>query len=159
MKGELSADAYWKLAGKRLGLDQEESLAMRKDFSNAYTLDEKVLELVEVLSKNGIAVGLLSNTMDDTEQALEDRGFKKALAYFDTVVLSHQVGMTKPNPEIYCLACDKLGMKPRHVVHIDDLKINIEGAREAGLMGWLYRRDQFNEFKRFLLENRQIACS
>lgn len=52
---------------------------------------------------------------------------------FDAVVESWEVGVRKPNPAIYRLACERLGVAPERAVFLDDQPANAEGARAAGL--------------------------
>jgi putative hydrolase of the HAD superfamily len=52
---------------------------------------------------------------------------------FDLIVDSSEVGMRKPEPEIYLLTCEKLGVKPERAAFVDDIPTNIEGASAVGL--------------------------
>jgi len=52
---------------------------------------------------------------------------------FDVVVDSCEVGMRKPEPEIFLLTCERLGVAPERTVFCDDFAGNVEGARHAGL--------------------------
>jgi epoxide hydrolase-like predicted phosphatase len=52
---------------------------------------------------------------------------------FDLIVDSSEVGMRKPEPEIYLLTCEKLGVKPERAAFVDDIPTNIEGATAVGL--------------------------
>ena len=52
---------------------------------------------------------------------------------FDLIVDSSEVGMRKPEPEIYLLTCEKLGVKPERAAFVDDIPTNIEGAAAVGL--------------------------
>jgi putative hydrolase of the HAD superfamily len=54
---------------------------------------------------------------------------------FDAVVLSSEVGMVKPNPEIYELVANQLGLLPEECVMIDDLPVNVTGAQMVGMSG------------------------
>lgn len=54
---------------------------------------------------------------------------------FDTVILSSEVGMVKPNADIYHLAAAKLGLEPSECVMIDDILRNVEGAKAVGMHG------------------------
>jgi putative hydrolase of the HAD superfamily len=58
---------------------------------------------------------------------------------FDEVIVSADVGLTKPDPEIYKLAAERLGVKPEEVVFIDDSPWLIAGARETGMKTVLYQ--------------------
>jgi len=54
---------------------------------------------------------------------------------FDTVILSSEVGMVKPNADIYQLAAHRLGLPPEECLMIDDSPTNVAGAKEAGMQG------------------------
>jgi len=54
---------------------------------------------------------------------------------FDTVVLSGEVGMVKPYPEIYELAASRLSLRPDECIMIDDIPRNVEGAEAVGMKG------------------------
>lgn len=57
---------------------------------------------------------------------------------FDAEILSGDVGIVKPNPDIFRLMAKKLGVKPENCVMIDDLEENIDGARSAGMQGVVF---------------------
>lgn len=52
---------------------------------------------------------------------------------FDAVILSHEVGLLKPDAAIYRLAVERTGVPAERVVFIDDLSANVQGAQAAGL--------------------------
>lgn len=52
---------------------------------------------------------------------------------FDLVVDSAYEGMRKPDPEIYRVTCERLEVEPERAVFIDDIPLNIDGARAVGL--------------------------
>jgi epoxide hydrolase-like predicted phosphatase len=52
---------------------------------------------------------------------------------FHVVVDSSEVGLRKPEPEIYLLTCERLGVEPERAAFVDDLAPNIEGAASVGL--------------------------
>ncbi len=54
---------------------------------------------------------------------------------FDAVVISGEVGMRKPEPEIYELAASRLGLLASECVFVDDLVINVQGAVAVGMVG------------------------
>jgi len=55
------------------------------------------------------------------------------MALFDVVVESSVEGMRKPDPRIYELTCQRLGVAPSHAVFLDDLGINLKPARALGM--------------------------
>jgi epoxide hydrolase-like predicted phosphatase len=58
---------------------------------------------------------------------------------FDDVVDSCDVGLRKPDPAIYRLACERLGVAPEAAVFLDDTRRHVEGARQVGLHAILVR--------------------
>lgn len=75
--------------------------------------------------------GILSNSFvgaREREQAAH--GFEDMC---DVIVYSHEVGCIKPEPRIYRLACERLGVAPEQAVLLDDVEANVEGARAVGM--------------------------
>jgi putative hydrolase of the HAD superfamily len=58
---------------------------------------------------------------------------------FDIVVDSAFVGTRKPEPEIYAITLERLGLPAGACAFLDDLEVNVEAAREAGMYGIVYR--------------------
>jgi putative hydrolase of the HAD superfamily len=54
-------------------------------------------------------------------------------------VISAEVGLHKPQPEIYLLAADRVGVAPERCVFVDDLRENCEGAETVGMTAVLHR--------------------
>ena len=52
---------------------------------------------------------------------------------FDLIVDSSHEGMRKPEPEIYLLTCERLGVSPDRAAFVDDIPMNVEGAEAVGL--------------------------
>ncbi|MEO8038720.1 MAG: HAD-IA family hydrolase [Betaproteobacteria bacterium] len=59
--------------------------------------------------------------------------WREVVGLFDLVVESSKVGIRKPEPAIYDLACRNLGVDPRAAVYLDDLGINLKPARSLGM--------------------------
>ncbi len=58
---------------------------------------------------------------------------------FEVVVDSAFVGMRKPEPAIYALTLERLGLPAEACVFVDDLEVNVVGAQEAGMQGIVFR--------------------
>jgi putative hydrolase of the HAD superfamily len=58
---------------------------------------------------------------------------------FDAVVISGEVGLHKPQPEIFRLGAERLGLPPEECVFVDDLRENCEGAEAIGMTALLHR--------------------
>jgi HAD superfamily hydrolase (TIGR01662 family) len=93
---------------------------------------DDVQETVIELRKRGYLLGIIANTITETEipDYLEEYGLTD---YFKTVVLSSKVGIRKPNPEIYWEASRRLGIDPGKCVYVGDNPVrDVEGTRAAG---------------------------
>jgi putative hydrolase of the HAD superfamily len=66
----------------------------------------------------------------------------RILHLFDDIVCSAEVGMAKPEAEIFRLAAARLGVAPEECVFVDDWDQNIDAARQVGMIGVLYRVDK-----------------
>jgi epoxide hydrolase-like predicted phosphatase len=89
--------------------------------------DPVMFDLVQDLKNAGVRVALLSNSWGNTYP--RDR----IDAVFDLVVISAEVGMRKPNPDIFAHALDLLDVPPERVVFIDDAEPNTDAAARLGM--------------------------
>ena len=97
--------------------------------------NEELFAYIEKL-KQDYKVGFLSNISDDYLHKI----FNQAqLAIFDAITLSYKSGFIKPEPEVFKVAADQLGVGLGECVMVDDQKRNITGARQAGMQAILYQ--------------------
>jgi putative hydrolase of the HAD superfamily len=61
---------------------------------------------------------------------------------FDDIVVSAEIGMAKPKPEVFRLAADRLSLTPDACVFVDDWDANVEAARGVGMQAVLHRADK-----------------
>jgi putative hydrolase of the HAD superfamily len=57
----------------------------------------------------------------------------EVMALFDHVLESAKIGLRKPDPRIYQMMTEALGVNPNHCVYLDDLGVNLKPAREMGM--------------------------
>ena len=57
----------------------------------------------------------------------------EVMELFDAIIESSKTGIRKPNPEVYLMMCDRLGVSPRACVYLDDLGINCKPAAQLGM--------------------------
>ncbi len=57
----------------------------------------------------------------------------EVMALFDHVIESAKIGLRKPDPQIYRMMVDALGVDPKSCVYLDDLGVNLKPAREIGM--------------------------
>ena len=87
-------------------------------------------DVVRGLRQRGLRTGLLSNSWGDAGYPRADFPF-----LFDAVVISHEVGMRKPEARIFRHAVGLLGLEPEQCVFVDDIKANITAAESLGMTG------------------------
>jgi len=96
--------------------------------------DGEMVDAVRAARRGGVRTGLVSNSWSTSHY---DRDLLADL--FDVVVISAEVGLHKPQPEIYLLAAERLGEAPERCVFIDDLRENCLGAEAVGMTTILHR--------------------
>jgi epoxide hydrolase-like predicted phosphatase len=91
-------------------------------------VEERMVEAVRAARRAGAAVGLVSNSWGPA-------GYPRELIaeLFDGVVISGEVGVRKPRPEIYRLGAAAIGVAPDRCVFVDDLRGNLRPAEELGM--------------------------
>jgi HAD superfamily hydrolase (TIGR01509 family) len=78
-----------------------------------------------------VKLGLVSNTNAVHARFCRER--LPVLARFDTLMMSHEVGLVKPDPAIYRTALDRLGAVPERSVFFDDIPAYVQAARSLGM--------------------------
>lgn len=80
-----------------------------------------------------IPTGMITNNFVGFADAQPRHDVAAVLALFHVVIESSQVGLRKPDPRIYKLACAELGVEPSETVFLDDLGVNLKPARALGM--------------------------
>jgi epoxide hydrolase-like predicted phosphatase len=130
--GLISEADFERTFGARLGLENPDGL-IDSMFAGMKPVPSMV-EAVRELRQAGVLTGLISNSWSTAHY---DR--KLLAELFDTVVISAEVRLHKPQPEIYRLAAERLGVDPERCLFVDDLKENCEGAEAVGMTAIRHR--------------------
>ena len=69
---------------------------------------------------------------------------------FDDIVCSAEVGMAKPDPAVFELACRRLDVPPAECLFVDDFDVNVKAARDVGMAAVLFRSDQGDDLRALL---------
>jgi len=99
------------------------------------TFDPGAGEALRELKLRGLSLGIVSNTMRTPgavlRKILERRGL---LDYFSVITFSDECGIRKPDPEIFRMTLEGIGIAPAEAVHVgDDPVLDVEGAKAAGM--------------------------
>jgi HAD superfamily hydrolase (TIGR01509 family) len=135
-----ATDRMWQLIKERHGIEHQvdELVKMTNSLVTPYfkSLEKMdpmpgVEKLILNLKGKGIPLALASSSyVDVIEIILQKTGLKK---YFDVVVSSQMAGASKPEPDIFLLAAQKLGAQPEKCVVIEDSTNGIAAAKRAGM--------------------------
>lgn len=125
--GEISAEEFWMATSAKYGVPYDFFFA---DFFKGDQLDQVLIAAIRGLRAR-YKTGLLSNAFSDLRTWIE-KEWKFADAFHDMVV-SAEVKMMKPDPAIYAYSLKKLGVDANAAVFVDDLAVNVEAARQAGM--------------------------
>ena len=131
-KGEVSAAEFSDRFAEFLGV-QADGLVERL-FAKAGP-DEEMIDAVRKLRAAGVKTGLISNSWG--EGLPYDKDMLGEL--FDGVVISGDEGLHKPEPEIFELGAERIGLAPSDCVFVDDLRENCTGAEAVGMAAILHR--------------------
>ena len=128
--GEADQAAFERRFGELLGTEPE---GLVDGLFSGLVPAEPMIAAVRAVRDAGVPTGLISNSWAMGHYTEELRGL------FDAVVISGEVGLHKPEPEIYLLAAERLGVKPESCVFVDDLRENCAGAEDVGMTALLHR--------------------
>jgi putative hydrolase of the HAD superfamily len=147
--GRKTAEEFWYEIGPELGLLNVNEV---DTFRHRYHADEKinqgVLDLISRLHGN-YKLAVLSNSPPGLSQWLADWN---VLNFFEVVFCSGDEGIAKPDPEAFELTLERLGVKPKEAVFIDDTREHVLTAQKLGLQGILFTTaEELEEKLNFLL--------
>jgi len=130
--GKITEQQVEQRIGEILGLDRAQVEAFMADLWAEY-LGELNAELAAYFAglRPRYRTAIISNSFAgarDKEQELYGFG-----DICDLIVYSHEEGVAKPNPRIYELACERLGVQPEEMVFLDDSAVCVAAARELGI--------------------------
>ncbi len=105
------------------------------------------LELVHLLRPR-YKISILSNADVSLRQRLEHE--IRIHHLFDDIVCSAEVGMAKPDPAVFELACHRLRVPPAECLFVDDYDVNVKAAQDVGMAAVLFRSDRGDDLRALL---------
>ena len=105
---------------------------------------DDAVDTVKALRERGLKIGLISNTMWPGEYHRQEMERFGLLPYFDHTLFSADVGLWKPQPEVYYRALDALDVSAEHAFFVGDIpKHDLAGAQAAGIRAVFKHNDSF----------------
>lgn len=130
--GAITAEAHWEGVRQALGLPAEELPTLQTAFWGGDRLDRELVDYLRSLRPR-CKTALLSNAWSHLRAWLEQQW--KIADAFDEIIISAEVGVSKPDPRIYQLTLERLVVEPQEAVFVDDFSENVYAARSLGMHG------------------------
>ncbi len=137
-KGAVSVVEYWQRVAADLGVTWDLPTIQRLwaiDFRSWISVEPGTVRLIEELHAGGTRTALLSNAGFDFGDAFRNAPFATV---FERVFVSAELGLLKPEPEIYRHVARELGIELDRMVFIDNKAPNVEGATALGATGHVF---------------------
>lgn len=136
-KGEISDSEFSLEFARRLSEasgKQVDADGLLHGLLGSLRMEEDMVEAVRRARAAGVKTALLSNSWG---VSLYPRGLLEEIC--DVIVISGEVGMRKPDPEIFTLTTDKLALEPEVCIFVDDHPGHLKTAAEVGMRTVLHR--------------------
>ncbi|PYO56976.1 MAG: hypothetical protein DMD83_11625, partial [Candidatus Rokuibacteriota bacterium] len=117
---------------------------LHEEWRKAQVAIEPNVELARALRPD-YKISILSNADVSLRRRLEhDIGIDHL---FDDIVCSAEIGIAKPEPAVFNLACERLGLPPAECVFVDDHEPNVKAAQDVGMAAVLFRVDRGDDLR------------
>ncbi|HLK78309.1 MAG TPA: HAD-IA family hydrolase [Streptosporangiaceae bacterium] len=106
------------------------------DCASWRAVDPRMLDLLDILSRSGLTLGLLSNIPPElADEFLQRHAW---LGRFAALGFSRRIGHVKPEPAAFDWCVRTLGVEPARILFVDDREENVRAARARGMQGHLF---------------------
>ncbi len=129
--GEISFEEHWISVVQKLKRPVSEWRTIEYEFFAGDIVDRTLVEYLRSL-RGKYKTGLISNNWSDLRDFIVREKFDDA---FDHIIISAEVGVTKPEAKIFEIALKQAGVSPNEAVFVDDFYVNIEGCEKVGMKG------------------------
>ena len=133
-EAKITRDQFWEIVLEKLNIN-ENIKTLEDRWISGYNLIEGTKDIILDLAKK-YKVYYLSDNVRERVERINDR--YNFLSWFDDGVFSHEVGIRKPNPEIYRYILEKALVLPEEAVFVDDKQSALDPAREMGIATILF---------------------
>jgi epoxide hydrolase-like predicted phosphatase len=127
--GEISVDALWTYVREELNLKDGDYPNLQECFFDGDTIDYQIVDFIRSIKPEYITA-VLSNAWDDMREVLTNQW--KIADAFDSITISGEEGVKKPDRRIYEIVLDRIGVEPQEAVFVDDFIENIRAATNLG---------------------------
>jgi putative hydrolase of the HAD superfamily len=142
-RGEITEDAFLAQLTEHLEPllgHPPEMHRFREIYFEALDPNPAMIELMRELRDEGYRMAMLTNNVREWEPLW--RSMLPVDEIFETVVDSGFVGCRKPESRIYAITLERIGIAPESCLFVDDVEVNCEGARRAGINAVHFRDNE-----------------
>lgn len=140
IEGKLSEERVIEILSENLKTPKKRLVKLyKKAYQKNFKLNKELLKFAKKAKKQGIAVSIISDMWHLSKKPLVIRKFYKI---FKPVILSCDVGIRKPNPEIYRSTLEKLKIQPEEAIFIDNQEWNIKPAKKLKIKAILFKNNK-----------------
>lgn len=142
--GDMSLEESYRIIAEEAGANVEPGFAKKAtelDCAAWANLADETFALMKELKGFGKKIGILSNMSRDFFSTQYCRVAAHIRAICDAEIISGFLGITKPDPRIFALASQKIGIAPDRLLFLDDIQGNVEAARNCGWRAERYSLD------------------
>jgi epoxide hydrolase-like predicted phosphatase len=136
--GHISASELWQEVARTVGDDTQNWQHIANIFFSANRLNTELIALIRTLRPT-YKTAILSNAPYDIRRLITER-FQLAQEV-DTVIISAEEGMRKPQPEFFQLAIQRLHIHPHEAIFVDDDPRFVTGAQAIGILGIQFKNN------------------
>jgi putative hydrolase of the HAD superfamily len=136
--GTISEEEVHKHIAEIMGMGETQVNALMDNMWRQY-LGTPNVELMEYFRslRPKYRTAILSNSFVGAREKEQERYHLDEMC--DFIIYSHEVGVSKPDRRIYAMTCERLGLQPHEVIFLDDHQVPVDGAREFGIHGILFK--------------------
>lgn len=131
--GKISESEFAKILGRLAGKNPIEAKA---EWDSFVKISDEVVDVIKKL-KNDYKIGLCSNAAGWFLRPILEKN--DLVGLFDSIIISSDHKIIKPNPEIYKLSLKELAASPKEALLIDDSETNIAAAKKLGIYAILFK--------------------
>ena len=139
MLGQISENEYWDKLKNNYGLNVDDSRIGYFNNWQGIKPNIRIIELVHKLKSNGFKIGLISNIISPVRDIIKQFGYYDV---FDEAILSCEVGLLKPQKDIYELALHRMDAVAQESIFIDDKPLNLDTANTMGFVTLLAKNPE-----------------
>lgn len=115
------------------GVAEIDAKIVQTQLSKYARVDTKMVDLIKKVSVSGYSTALLSNAC--SQEVVPHLEANDLSDVFKDVIISADVGMSKPSAKLFRLAAAQLGLNAPEIVFVDDSRVNVAAARDTGMVG------------------------